>query len=100
MTDVARGRQFHEQCERLGFEHHDGPEPEGHLEAVGAALRTALDEGDPVTACTLYNAWAEAHGYVPISAWSATLRGFDVSFGPDVAIHIGSDGTVTEGVCR
>lgn len=63
--DRALGRHFHEQLEALVVDglHADDPD---HDEAVGRAIRTAVDEGEPEAALDAYNHWAFAAGYAPI----------------------------------
>lgn len=63
--DRARGKAFHEQLEALAVDgiHPDDPD---HNEAVGRAMRVAVDEHDPERAMSEYNRWAFAAGYAPI----------------------------------
>lgn len=62
MTDTQRGADFHDQLIALlpAAAHEDDPD---HDRAVGAAMRVALDDGDPRRATHDYNIWANAHGY-------------------------------------
>lgn len=63
--DLAVGRAFHRQLEtQLTHEHH--ADDRLHDAAVGQALRTAIERGQPEAAVGSYNAWAGASGYVPI----------------------------------
>ncbi len=66
MTDEDRGHDFHEQLFALlpQAAHTDDAD---HHRAVGAAIRIALDEGDPRRAEHAYNVWATTHGYQPVT---------------------------------
>jgi hypothetical protein len=88
--DRTRGEAFHDE---LGAHatHADDPE---HDRQVGQALRIAFDEHDPPRAMALYNAWAPAAGYAPISAWEPRETGVRVHFGDLAPIDLTLEGHV------
>jgi hypothetical protein len=92
-ADRTRGHAFHLQLHAAGIAP-THPEDDAHDTQVGQALRMAFDEGDPVRAVTLYNAWAAVSGYEPIHDWTRDDAGVTVSFGDTLTLRLTRDGQV------
>jgi hypothetical protein len=88
--DLARGRNFHDRLLAVvpDSAHHDDPK---HLRAIGAALHTAFQGGEPTLAVDTYNATALHDGYQPVTLIDVTADGHLVLEMGNVLVEVGAD---------